>query len=213
MTEYLIKPVSAEKLRRRVVAVFTNPRSFVATERYVGPDRRRREAALPNMPSRRLGDRLGELAPIAPHNEEAPSDEDFRAVLKTELARLARFAQQIDDSGGRTAESWTRLQRIAHDLRGQAGSFGFTVVSGIAQRLDRLASPVLNRAELMLVPTERRISAVQRHVDALRMIFEQNIRTASPETDALLERLDKAIERVEREALEAASGACAGMNN
>ena len=47
-TEFCAKPVTAAELIRKVGAVIDHPRPFVRTERYVGPDRRRRED--PNYP-------------------------------------------------------------------------------------------------------------------------------------------------------------------
>lgn len=40
-TEFLCKPVSATALYRRIQNVITNPRDFVRTKSYFGPDRRR----------------------------------------------------------------------------------------------------------------------------------------------------------------------------
>lgn len=213
VTEYLVKPVSADNLRNRLLAVFTNPRSFVVTDRYVGPDRRRRQIDLPDRPSRRAGDQPDELNNPGRQKDMMPTIDDYRAVLASELDRLTRFAQQIEDSEGTVIEPWSHLQHIAHDLKGQAGSFGFTVVGAIARRLDRLASPVLGRGTPKLIPTERRISAVLRHVDSLRLVFEHDIQIDSVETDALLERLDQAIERVEREALDTPPDQSSGSKN
>ena len=42
MTEFLAKPVSAQTLYSRIVAIIENPRRFVRTSSYFGPDRRRR---------------------------------------------------------------------------------------------------------------------------------------------------------------------------
>jgi len=42
ITEMLVKPVSAEKLYRRIKSVIERPRTFVEAESYFGPDRRRR---------------------------------------------------------------------------------------------------------------------------------------------------------------------------
>jgi two-component system chemotaxis response regulator CheY len=43
ITEFLRKPFATEHLRTRLVSIVTNPRGFVQTRAYVGPDRRRRE--------------------------------------------------------------------------------------------------------------------------------------------------------------------------
>jgi two-component system, chemotaxis family, chemotaxis protein CheY len=40
-TEYLVKPVSARAIYSRVANVILNPRPFVETKTYFGPDRRR----------------------------------------------------------------------------------------------------------------------------------------------------------------------------
>jgi len=42
VTEYLIKPYSAKQILSRLRAVIENPRDFVKTPTYFGPDRRRR---------------------------------------------------------------------------------------------------------------------------------------------------------------------------
>lgn len=42
MTEFLAKPVSAASLYARIVSIIENPRRFVRTGSYFGPDRRRR---------------------------------------------------------------------------------------------------------------------------------------------------------------------------
>jgi CheY-like chemotaxis protein len=42
-TEVLVKPVSAQKLARRILHVIDNPRPFIKTADFFGPDRRRKE--------------------------------------------------------------------------------------------------------------------------------------------------------------------------
>jgi two-component system chemotaxis response regulator CheY len=53
ITEFLAKPVSAQTLWRRLVAVIDNPRPFVRAPHYVGPDRRRRAKPDYDGPERR----------------------------------------------------------------------------------------------------------------------------------------------------------------
>ena len=55
VTEFLAKPISAKGLYHRIVNVVANPRPFVKTKTYFGPDRRR--AGNPNYtgPERRKG--------------------------------------------------------------------------------------------------------------------------------------------------------------
>ncbi len=43
VSEYLIKPFSARQMLSRIRAAIENPRDFVKTEKYFGPDRRRKK--------------------------------------------------------------------------------------------------------------------------------------------------------------------------
>lgn len=47
VTEFVVKPFSARTLCDRIILLIDNPRSFVMNKRFVGPDRRRRNATPP----------------------------------------------------------------------------------------------------------------------------------------------------------------------
>ncbi|WPZ36014.1 response regulator [Thalassobaculum sp. OXR-137] len=57
MTEFLAKPVSAAAIYARIVSIIENPRRFVRTGSYFGPDRRRRFDPIYKGPRRRADDR------------------------------------------------------------------------------------------------------------------------------------------------------------
>ena len=42
ITEFLVKPISAKGLYQRILSIVVNPRPFVRTKSYFGPDRRRK---------------------------------------------------------------------------------------------------------------------------------------------------------------------------
>lgn len=44
VTEFLVKPFNARDLYRRIAAIVENPRQFVRSENFFGPDRRRKRA-------------------------------------------------------------------------------------------------------------------------------------------------------------------------
>jgi len=56
VTEFLVKPFSASDVARRISHVISNPRDFVETDAYFGPDRRRRKVADYAGPQRREAD-------------------------------------------------------------------------------------------------------------------------------------------------------------
>jgi CheY-like chemotaxis protein len=55
ITEFLAKPISAKGLYERIVNVVANPRPFIRTKSYFGPDRRRNGNASYAGPERRKG--------------------------------------------------------------------------------------------------------------------------------------------------------------
>jgi two-component system chemotaxis response regulator CheY len=55
VTEFLVKPLSARALYDRIVNVVVNPRPFVRTKTYFGPDRRRNTNPNYSGPERRRG--------------------------------------------------------------------------------------------------------------------------------------------------------------
>jgi len=57
VNEILTKPVSSESLYGRLISVVRQPRPYVETEQYFGPDRRRKEAANFAGPYRRRRDK------------------------------------------------------------------------------------------------------------------------------------------------------------
>ena len=55
VTEFLAKPISAKGLYQRIMNVVTNPRPFIKTKNYFGPDRRRNVNSSYVGPERRTG--------------------------------------------------------------------------------------------------------------------------------------------------------------
>lgn len=62
VNEFLAKPISAKPLYQRLAAIIDNPRSFVRTKSYFGPDRRRQNLGPPRGISERRKDELARAA-------------------------------------------------------------------------------------------------------------------------------------------------------
>jgi len=56
VTEFMAKPVSARSLYARIVSIIENPRPFVRTAEYFGPDRRRQMLPFEGPDRRKAGD-------------------------------------------------------------------------------------------------------------------------------------------------------------
>jgi two-component system chemotaxis response regulator CheY len=57
ITEIMVKPISAKALYQRILNVVANPRAFIRTKSYFGPDRRRSVSSNYVGPERRKGGR------------------------------------------------------------------------------------------------------------------------------------------------------------
>jgi CheY-like chemotaxis protein len=58
ITEFMVKPISPIGLHQRIVNVIANPRRFIRTKSYFGPDRRRNTASSYTGPERRKGNKV-----------------------------------------------------------------------------------------------------------------------------------------------------------
>ena len=58
VTEFMAKPISAKSLYQRILNVVANPRPFIKTQTYFGPDRRRNVASNYVGPERRKGGKV-----------------------------------------------------------------------------------------------------------------------------------------------------------
>src|ERR1700731_1869339 len=72
ITEFLAKPISAKSLYQRILNVVANPRPFVKTKTYFGPDRRRNTGTAYIGPERRIGGE-GEILQQPSLLDKAPS--------------------------------------------------------------------------------------------------------------------------------------------
>jgi len=72
VTEFLAKPISAKSLYQRIVSAVANPRPFIKTRTYFGPDRRRSTVHNYNGPERRKGGKSDVIRP-APLLDKARS--------------------------------------------------------------------------------------------------------------------------------------------
>jgi two-component system, chemotaxis family, chemotaxis protein CheY len=66
VTEFLAKPISAKALYLRIHNIVVNPRPFIKTENYFGPDRRRTANPNYNGPERRKGGKAETLPATSP---------------------------------------------------------------------------------------------------------------------------------------------------
>jgi CheY-like chemotaxis protein len=151
VTEYLLKPIAAGVLWTRLAAAYTRGSPVPADPR-----------AAPAIAAADRGMRaLGDL-----YEATLVADCGYLDLCLSDL--LARDWDRI--------ETWRLLRKKAHDVKGQAGSFGYRLATDIAHSLVRALTPVLEdfgrRVDRQLA-LRHLLSA---HVDALKLIANQRIK-------------------------------------
>ena len=81
------------------------------------------------------------------------------------------------------------INRIAHDMKGQAGAFGYDYLTEIAEYLEHFTRPLKH-------PNPKQLAIIKAHIDAIHMVIAQKIMTDDhPLTHELKQSLRLAIEK------------------
>lgn len=196
VTEFVVKPFSAQTIWNRLIQVIDNPRSFVDAEDYTGPCRRRKTAPPPGMKERR-GTRKG-AAEITPPNtslrvkiggnasdvlaepdiliaqrELLKSESSFLEWAQEDIRNLEKAYAQLSQKPG-DAGAHARLLGAAYAIKSQAGIFGYDLGTEVAKMLvDYLVD------NTRLNPTK--LTVVRKHIDIIAVIFRENIKASGQE--------------------------------
>jgi HPt (histidine-containing phosphotransfer) domain-containing protein len=107
---------------------------------------------------------------------------EFSTWMEAECVRLETARQNVKNEGF-TKKTHEVLFRAAHDIKGEAGTFGYPAIAGVANSLCRLIEHTPDRAQIPL-------GLVDQHVDAIRAILREYVRTDLLEVaDRLTKRL------------------------
>lgn len=86
VSEFLAKPVTVDGVAARLRSVVENPRTFIRSSSFAGPDRRRRQLPLPDEDKRRAEDGIANAAFLAGNNGNGSRFEDISAGRETDSA-------------------------------------------------------------------------------------------------------------------------------
>jgi DNA-binding response OmpR family regulator len=152
ITEFVVKPFSAQTLFSRIEQMVDHPRSFVMASAYVGPERRRRGEPPPGMANRRTvkplsasfsRDALKKVEGVPPvifspdvslRNAFATNNKPLSSLITPDLIKDAQKA--IDDLG-EVSMQWIRddislLQTSYSSLKASYSAFAFENIKGPA---------------------------------------------------------------------------------
>jgi HPt (histidine-containing phosphotransfer) domain-containing protein len=129
------------------------------------------------------------VGPFAPHEEDPVSraeqaladlSGEFAAWMEAECERLDAARREAMQKG-LTEPVKDRLFHAAHDIKGQAATFGYPAVGFAAESLCKLIdlSPEASRIPMRLI---------EQHVDAVRAIYREYARSDAKALSAMLTR-------------------------
>jgi len=234
VTEFLAKPFSVNSVFQHLAKVIEQPRPFIATQKYFGPDRRRNQRAgapsgkerrregkdhitmvysaektvkaknvsdvwcfqLPNTLKERAGSDVGNGPPTLPDNILAEAEESLeRAVLdfaewaQKYLANLATLCDRAMEEPDKRTLQFAEINELAHELRGQGGTFGYPLIS--------VAGKMLYESTLEGCPvTDSQVEVVRAHIDMMRAVIREKISGDGGKVGKeLVQSLQAAVER------------------
>ena len=142
------------------------------------------EMIMPATPLRKLVSDVpynSEDDPVA-RAEQALADlsSEFATWMNEECERLDAARRAVKKTGF-VAQTHSDLFHAAHDIKGEAATFGFPAVGTAAESLCRL---IEHTPDMRKIP----MSLVDQHVDAVRAIFREYSRSDAKEVAAILTR-------------------------
>lgn len=190
VTEFVAKPFSAKTISNRIIQIIDNPRAFVESPVYIGPDRRRKGLPPEATGERRgthtkatlvpadkwLQERIGSPAveildeQVITQAQEAllAAEDDFLAWAADDIHTLQRAFAAIEAQPD-DANAAAMLRDTAYTVQSQAGIFGYALGGEVAGMLvSYLAtSPMFGPQQL---------TVVSKHIEAITVIFKQSIK-------------------------------------
>ena len=109
---------------------------------------------------------------------------DYPALALADINRMIQLLQAAKDEPAKAAEALHAIHRIAHDMRGQGGSFGYPLMTRIAASLS-LLTETLTRYDAEVQ------GVVRAHLEAMRAIITKR---TTGEGDATAQQIVKALD-------------------
>lgn len=95
--------------------------------------------------------------------------DDYLEWVQEDLARMEKAYDLLKAGEGDFKENLDNVFQIAHDMKGQGGSFGYDLMTAIGDQLCRLV-------ERMEAAGPRELNMVRVHIDAMRVIITKGLK-------------------------------------
>lgn len=132
---------------------------------------------------------ISEEALAAAQEQFEKMAEDYPDWVQSVLTRLHEQHSRCVDTPGLRHTCFKRLNEIAHDMKGQGGTFGFNLISSFAVSLYDFTRPRDSYSDEV-------VELVKSHIDAMKAVIVGRVKGDGGEVGKeLTETLHKAIEK------------------
>lgn len=115
--------------------------------------------------------------------------EDYPDWVSRQLEQLMELHRRCVDTPDARRSLFEQVNAIAHDMKGQGGTFGYGLVTTIATSLNRFSS-------LRTAIQDRHVEIIKAHIDAMRAVIRDRLKADGGETGAaLVKGLETVISR------------------
>jgi CheY-like chemotaxis protein len=165
---YVVKPVSAAQLWTRLETIIRRAKQVSAAE--------------PRAAANAIAAATSNLSHLA---------DAYRDVLRVDCEDLARGMGLLLSSDWDNREIWNAMFKKAHDLKGQAGSFDYTLATDLADVLCELLRPIRQEFSRRNLRASELKTVLQANIGALQLIARENmIGDGGREGQELLDQMD-----------------------
>lgn len=115
--------------------------------------------------------------------------EDYPDWVQKHIEELRLCHARCVDTPGERLKHYARMREIAHDMKGQGGTFGYPLITTFATSLYEFVGP---RAGT----TDNHIEVIKSHIDSMSAVIKDRVKGSGGEIGmALTKGLHEAIER------------------
>ncbi len=125
----------------------------------------------PNLIKAKVSGSGGPSSAMLERAEEAINrlSDDYPKWAMKDIETLCTLMEEAEKSDDARIENLRQIFKLAHDMRGQGGSFGYPLMTRVGSSLCRFTE-VLNN------PDERAMKVVRAHVEAMRAVIVNRVR-------------------------------------
>jgi chemotaxis protein histidine kinase CheA len=113
--------------------------------------------------------------------------DDYIKWVNEDLLSIQKASDSLQDGAGDAKDVLEKIFRIAHDMKGQGGSFEYNLITAVGDSLCRFI-------EKMESPSSSDTEVIQIHIDTMKMIISQEMKgDGGAAGETLLNSLDQIV--------------------